>query len=115
MSTYPLYIFPGGLSTVPSPILQYRPMEMTTCCPAVERLRSPRRIAPANISWMRSSKSGSFRVDVPLWMIDFPPRMMLVAPLITALRDTLSTMSISAAPQGVEPYWTYSLFRSLPV
>ena len=30
----------------PSPMLQYRPMDITTCCPAVDRRRSPRSMAP---------------------------------------------------------------------
>ena len=29
--TYPLYIFPGGLTIDPSPIEQYLPMDITTC------------------------------------------------------------------------------------
>lgn len=69
--TNPLYIFPGGLMTAPSPIKQYLPTDITTCWPAVDLLRSPRSMEE-------------------VWMIDLPPKTIFVAPAMRALRDTLS-------------------------
>ena len=48
--TYPFEIFPGGRMMAFSPTEQYRPIVMTTCCPAVERRRSPRSMAPGKSS-----------------------------------------------------------------
>ena len=48
VATCPLYILPGGLMILLSPIEQYLPMEITTCCPAVDRLRSPLSTAPGH-------------------------------------------------------------------
>jgi hypothetical protein len=76
--------------TVPSPMLQYLPIDITTCCPAVDLRKSPRSMAPFLVI---RPVTGCTSADVPLCMIDFPPRMMLVAPVITALRDTLSGSS----------------------
>jgi len=42
------------------------------------------------------------KVDWPVWTIDFPPKMILVAPVITALRDTLSVLKSIIQLDGLE-------------
>lgn len=53
----------------------------------------PAQVSTENGSWptgecdVQVNEGGQ---GVPFWIIDIPPRMMLVAPMTVALRDTLS-------------------------
>lgn len=70
-----------------------------------------------NTSPMQGEKNG----EVPVWTMHLPPRMMLLAPVITALRETLSCQvriqgvdsRSSGHTTGVSLWWFMSVMAGL--